>query len=321
MKVQNMTECPKCQYVRRPAESAPEWQCPRCGIAYHKLSAKPAGAVAAPAVVQGHDGGTGFNFKKLRIATLLLILAIVALDSWLTMVRSTSWDHPLRVVVYPINGDGSVESEEYMRTLATADFSAVETFMVDEVKRHQVPVNDPLDVAIGPVVAELPPLPPERGEMLKTMLWSLKLRYWAMVRDSYEGPSPNIRLFVLYHKPEDGRLLPHSTGLQKGMVGVVHAFASPKMAARNNVVIAHEMLHTLGASDKYDLSNGQPIYPDGYGDPQQQPLLPQRWAEIMGGKVAISATEAEMPKSLKQTLIGAASAREIGWVAARADGQ
>jgi hypothetical protein len=72
---------------------------------------------------------------------------------------------------------------------------------------------------------------------------------------------------------------------------VVHAFASEKMAARNNVVIAHEMLHTLGASDKYDLSNGQPIFPDGYGDAQQQPLLPQQLAEIMGGRIAISETE------------------------------
>lgn len=28
--------CPKCSYARRPVESAPAWQCPRCGIVYDK---------------------------------------------------------------------------------------------------------------------------------------------------------------------------------------------------------------------------------------------------------------------------------------------
>ena len=29
--------CPKCAYVRAAAETAPEWQCPKCGIAYLKF--------------------------------------------------------------------------------------------------------------------------------------------------------------------------------------------------------------------------------------------------------------------------------------------
>ena len=46
--------------------------------------------------------------------------------------------------------------------------------------------------------------------------------------------------------------LAHSLGLQKGLIGVVNAFASSSQAAENNVVIAHELLHTVGATDKYD---------------------------------------------------------------------
>lgn len=296
---------------------APRWQCPQCGIAYDKFLDTPAAAVVSRAAGRGAAKESGFSFRKVRIALLLTILAVVAFDSWLTMVRSTSWAHPLWVVIYPINGDGSREADEYIRTLATASFSDVEQFMVDEVRRYNLPVKDPLDVRIGPVVNQLPPLPPRDREVWKTMLWSLQLRYWSIVKDEYDGPRPSIRIFVLYHKPENDKLLEHSTGLQKGMVSVVHAFASEKQAARNSVVIAHEMLHTLGATDKYDLSNGQPIYPEGYGDPQQQPRLPQRWAEIMGGRIAISNTEAEMPKSLKQALIGAMTAREIGWLKQR----
>jgi hypothetical protein len=77
-------------------------------------------------------------------------------------------------------------------------------------------------------------------------------------------------------------------------------------------VIAHEMLHTLGASDKYG-ADGLPSYPDGYADPDQQPRLPQRRAEIMAGRRAVTASHAEMPRSLDEVVIGAATAREIRW--------
>ncbi len=314
-------ECPKCKYVRQRNDTAPQWQCPRCGIAYEKFSAASSNSHSGDQMyakkldsLPHKPDSSLLSFKKIRIMLLLILLVVVGLDSWLTLVRSTSWDHPLWVVVYPINGDGTVEADEYIDTLTTSDFAAVEQFMVDEVQRYKLPVKDPVDLRIGPIVKELPPLPPTDRNIWKTMLWSLQLRYWSIVKDEYQGPKPNIRIFVLYHKLENNKLLQHSIGLQKGMVSVVHAFASEKMAARNNVVIAHEMLHTLGASDKYDLSNGQPIFPDGYGDAQQQPLLPQQLAEIMGGRIAISETEAEMPKSLRQTLIGTVTAREIGWV-------
>ena len=31
-------KCPKCGYERTPAETAPAWQCPSCGVAYSKAS-------------------------------------------------------------------------------------------------------------------------------------------------------------------------------------------------------------------------------------------------------------------------------------------
>ena len=38
--MQTAVACPKCRYVRRPADTAPAWQCPSCGIAYAKFQAK-----------------------------------------------------------------------------------------------------------------------------------------------------------------------------------------------------------------------------------------------------------------------------------------
>lgn len=37
--------CPRCQYVRQASDTAPEWQCPRCGVAYDKVQP---GATAPP---------------------------------------------------------------------------------------------------------------------------------------------------------------------------------------------------------------------------------------------------------------------------------
>ena len=94
----------------------------------------------------------------------------------------------------------------------------------------------------APPLAELPPALPPRPAALDAVLWSLKLRWWASRQDRIDGPRPAIRLFVLFHDPERTPALPHSIGLDKGQIGVIHAFASPAQKGQNAVVIAHEML-------------------------------------------------------------------------------
>jgi len=42
--------CPKCGYVRRPSDTNPDWQCPRCLVAYAKVDGS---ARAAPRFVAG----------------------------------------------------------------------------------------------------------------------------------------------------------------------------------------------------------------------------------------------------------------------------
>ena len=121
------------------------------------------------------------------------------------------------------------------------------------------------------------------------------MRWWASQHDRIDGPKPHIRLFVLFHDPERTNHLPHSTGLSKGRIGVIHAFASRQQRRQNAVVITHEMLHTFGASDKYELATGQPIWPQGYAEPERTPRLPQRIAEIMGGRVPIDEQQSEIP--------------------------
>ena len=95
---------------------------------------------------------------------------------------------------------------------------------------------------------------------------------------------------------------------------MVNAFADYRMASRNNVIIGHELLHTLGATDKYDPKTELPLFPQGYADPQRQPLLPQRMAEIMGGLIPVEEGKGKMPSGLARTVIGPLTAAEIGWL-------
>lgn len=253
-------------------------------------------------------------FRTVRIFILSLILIGVALGSWLTSKRTTNWEQPLWIAIYPINADNSNTSQQYIDQLSIKDFQSIEDFIAEEAREFNLPITNPFTIKLAPQVYSLPPEPPQTGEIWKIMLWSLKLRYWAYQSNTYKGPAPHIRMFVKYFKIKDRQPLAHSFGLQQGMLGIVNAFASKKMTLSNAVVINHEILHTLGATDKYDLSTGQPIFPNGYAEATREPLYPQETAEIMGGKIPETETQSIVPRGLHQVIIGEQTAREILWL-------
>ncbi|MEO0364343.1 MAG: hypothetical protein AAF265_02500 [Pseudomonadota bacterium] len=251
-------------------------------------------------------------FKQIRILVLLAILLFVALNAWLTQLRSTDWNNSLWVRVYPINADDHANTDRYIDSLTERSFSDVESFLQREVQRYGVPLEQPVRVALGPELDEQPPRMAETPNMLDVMWWSLKMRWWVGdVTDGKEPIEPDVRIFVRYHNPDDFLLLEDSVGVRKGMYGIVNAYASRQYRGSNNVILAHEFLHTIGASDKYDPASSQPLDPIGLGEPGRVPRYPQRYAEIMGGRIAVSRTAATVPESLQQVLIGPETALEI----------
>ena len=253
-------------------------------------------------------------FKTIRIIILLFILASVAQGAWLARTQSVEWKRVLPVNVYFISGDGSAIAADYLRSLTPVDFKNIETFMRDEAARYGRSTHASIEIRLGGKIDALPPAPPRNGSAFDAIVWSLKMRWWAYRNTDMVGPGPQVRMFLLYFDPAKHGQLAHSTGLQKGLIGRVNLLASNDMAKQNNVVIAHEFLHTLGATDKYDPATNLPIYPDGYADLDHKPLLPQRFAEIMAGRTPLSRTEAEIPASLEDTLIGNKTAQEINWM-------
>lgn len=254
-------------------------------------------------------------FKVIRIALLLFILFAISINTWLTQARSTDWSDSLWVRVYPINGDGSAIAARYIAKLDARDFAAIESFLQRETERYGHSLERPVRVDLARPVTEQPPALPDSGNPLVVMWWSLRMRHWAgSVTAARDEIAPDVQIFVRYHAPDRHVTLDNSVGLQKGMIGIVNGYASRKHQGTNSLVIAHEFLHTLGATDKYHPANGQPLVPHGLAEPERQPLYPQRFAEIMGGRVALAADDAVIPTSLDYAVIGPGTAREIGLI-------
>lgn len=251
-------------------------------------------------------------FKTIRISLLLMILFFVSVSTWLTQARSTDWNNSLWVKVYPINADGSNASKDYIQSLKADAFSGIETFIARETERYGIGVKRPVRMELGDEIKEQPPTLGSSPNVVDVMLWSMKMRWWANgVAGPQDSPDPDVRIFVRYHAPTGQVMLENSVGLQKGMVGIVNGYAGRRFNNMNNVIVAHEFLHTLGASDKYNPANGVPEYPDGFAEPEKSPRFPQTHAEIMGGRIARSEHEAIIPTSLKYVTIGQRTASEI----------
>jgi hypothetical protein len=254
-------------------------------------------------------------WKTIRVTILLLVLIWAAAHTWLDQVMSTRWKETLWVGVFPVNADGSATSQKYIDGLDDKQFEDIQAFFDREAHRYRKGLTDPVRVTVYPALKQVPPELGRDAGLLGVMAWSLKLRWFAWRNLDFGGRAPpRIRMLVLFHDPSTLSSVPDSHGLQKGLLGVVHAFAIPNMNGSNNVVLAHEMLHTLGATDKYDPGTDQPLVPSGLGDPEQRPLYPQENAEIMAGRLAVSPQQADMPASLAGVVVGRATAAEIRWV-------
>jgi hypothetical protein len=252
-------------------------------------------------------------FRNFRIAALLLLLLIVALGALTDRIYSTRWTAPLRVALYPVAADESARTRDYVARFTSDRLRSLEPFFAAEAREYGIVLDSPVRITLAPEMHEIPPAPPRSGNALQVIAWSLHLRWWAWrTPPQAPGPTPQIRIFMLFHDPALSPTLEHSVGLQKGLLGIANLFASRDMEGSNQVVIAHELLHTVGATDKYD-ANTLPLFPIGYAEPDREPRFPQRYAELMAGRIPDSPTNAHTPDSLEDVVVGPATAAEIGW--------
>jgi len=246
---------------------------------------------------------------------LLLILLLLLANLWFSRNNEVWWQEPVQLAIYPINADGNAVTQAWIDQLQVEHFQDIERFFSREAERYRLALKHPVRVQLAPQIEAIPPQVPEQPSILDAIWWSVKMQLWVFWHDPLPGEQVDARVFINYHRPHSGMEMRHSLGLQRGLIGLVNGYAGVDDLGRNNLIAAHEFLHTLGASDKYDAKTTEPLWPDGYADPTQMPLYPQTRAEIMGGRVQVSPGWALLPPGLDHVVIGAATAIEINWLA------
>ncbi|MCB1866254.1 MAG: hypothetical protein KDG50_12590 [Chromatiales bacterium] len=255
------------------------------------------------------------SFRSLRIVVLLVILAAAAIYTQGQRLSTRGWYEPLEMQLFPIAGDTSPATGTYIESLDESRFAAIERFFKSEGAGYRLVANRPVSVRIGPTIDAEPPDPPgPDGGVLSAVWYSLKLRVWAWrVTPAGWGQGDVVRMYLVYRQGEPNAALPHSLGIEKGLLGVVHLYADSTQDAQNTVIVAHELLHTVGATDKYD-ARGEPRWPDGYADPTASPRWPQKRCEIMAVRIPDSPERSLMPENLRACTVGRYTAAEIGWI-------
>lgn len=97
-----------------------------------------------------------FSFRNFRVVFLLIILAIVAIYTQNQYLNTTSWYQPIEVVIYPINGDGSVTTDSYINQLRKKHFMDIDNFFVRGSKQYQLITSRPIVTRLGKTVISHP---------------------------------------------------------------------------------------------------------------------------------------------------------------------
>ena len=261
------------------------------------------------------------RFFYIRVSVLLGILVVVLLVA-LRDVRSrrarNDWDHMLYVAVAPVRLENVDEASV---AALRARLPALEDRLAAELARHHPGTSIrpfKLELTTAVTAASPPPLPAADG-VVDLVQHSMALSAYLKDIDTRAGIEPSLydsRIYVAMRKPRKAeRTLVEGRSEQGGRVGLVELELDAEAEAVDLalIVIAHELLHTLGASDKYDPS-GRTLVPQGLAEPDRVPLFPQPFAEIMGRNRMVSATQERVPSSLAEIAVGPTTAREIGWL-------
>jgi hypothetical protein len=252
---------------------------------------------------------------KIRISALLAILVVVVLYA-LANVRSrrarTEWTRPLNVALVLVR-DGAVDPAAIAALKARV--ATLQDRMADELHRYRAAPDRPfLFVAQGPV--DLPaPAPKLEGDGVTDLLaHSWKLSRWvAKIDDAahMRASAYDTAVYVVLRPAVGTSRFVEGDSEQGGRIGTLEVELDASMVDFALFVTAHELLHTLGALDKYD-ETGRTKIPEGLADPDAP--YPQSFAEVMARGRVIAPGHEEPPDSLELLRVNAATAKEIGWV-------
>ena len=251
-------------------------------------------------------------FEKLRSSILIFIFSFFGANTYLDL--NPKWDKPIYIVLHPVNPSNSEKVKTYINGLKQSQFDEISKYMSDYATKYygkRVSINyvlaNPMENAPLDVTEE------QASTILGVLTWTLQFRLYAMLNLKKEDIGVDGVIYLNYAH-DDRATLNRSTALQRGRVALVNVHANPEDDRQTNMIIAHESLHLFGAQDRYDPYYGSPIFPEGYADPKQIPLYPQKRAEIMGGYIPMNERDFLVPDNLDSVIILQQTAKEVGWL-------
>jgi hypothetical protein len=123
-----------------------------------------------------------------------------------------------------------------------------------------------------------------------------------------------VRATVVFTTGDDDDVTAHSRGSEKGRFAVTYVAVDETNPAYALASVAHEISHALGARDLYEPDTMLPSYPEGFVEPFQKPLYPQRFAEIMAVDLPVGRGQEKEIRSLEELRIGYRTAADLGWI-------
>jgi len=258
----------------------------------------------------------GGAFRRWRIAALGAALAVVA--AWgahqeIRRHRRAEWKETLDVAVVLLPGDAAVDAARWARGLED-----LAERLREERERYLGPGAPPFRFAlVGPVEwqGRFPDLAASGGPLAR-LLHGVEMLRAARDADRAAGLDRrafDVRVYVLADGdgPAGATAFAEGEGAFRGEVALVHTSPGGDLGPAL-LAVGHEILHTAGATDKYD-GAGHALAPHGLAEPERRPPYPQRFAEWMVGEVPTGPGRGRLPSSLGEVRVGPATAREIGW--------
>jgi hypothetical protein len=258
--------------------------------------------------------------KFYRIAVLLSLFVCAALFAFAD-VRARearkSWDHTLDVALVLV-GSSSTPAVSAL----SSRVPALAESLTREFRRYRPSAPPPFHFEVfGPVAtgeledARMPG--PLSSGLLDGVSFSWQVHARTRRLNIAAGLSKNNYDSIIYVYLTD----PQSKGFasveglsdRNGRIGLVQVELDETMADTTLFVIGHELMHTVGASDRYD-EHGKTLIPEGLGDPAQQPRFPQVSAEVMARNRVLAPDVEVIPQRLDELRIGQKTALEVRWL-------
>ena len=108
-------------------------------------------------------------WKKIRILCLLMILLMVAVNTWRD--QNQDWNQPIFVLLHPINADGQALAQNYIQQLSAHELTDAQAYLKQMSTQYR---SQPISFfsQMGRELKQIPPKVTENANLLDTILWS-----------------------------------------------------------------------------------------------------------------------------------------------------